>query len=326
MKKSLPILFSVILVVIVFSILTLVRRSSDSEKNQNQTQTDESITELQDESHSSDGEDNEAVEPLPGGANANSSQQLQAGNAVGGTAVSAGVAGSQSAVGAAAVGGSALSQNAGQAVGGANGLKQGASAGAEVAALIPGKAGIAAPGASLDAATNPSGVPVTTIPNPTKAPSCVRVSFSHKEKDLKVKRHELTLSEKLEKKPQLCVTINGEGVHHSLDKDSKIILDHRIREKGTEIIATYCRSGACKLSCPKPKKDFFDAISSESSDEVIRGFSGDQSAEEKQLQRELVTLQKLLKEPNAKKRVAQWTESKRVDGPCTQVVQYSKVD
>ena len=60
-----------------------------------------------------------------------------------------------------------------------------------------------------------------------------------------------------------------------LQKNTKIVFDFRLKNKDAEVVATYCISGACKISCPKAKKDFFDEISSESSDEIIKGFAGE---------------------------------------------------
>jgi hypothetical protein len=207
----------------------------------------------------------------------------------------------------------------------ANGVASGAAAnGGQTAMVNPGLGNAGSSAVVPNASGNAANPAVAVEPKPV-GPQCVRIAFHHQEKDLKVKRHELAFPDKVESKKDICVTVNGEGVNFNLEKGSKIVLDHRIRDKSTEIVATFCSSGACKLSCPKPKKDFFDEISGESSDEVIRGFAGEQSAEEKKLQKELTSLQALLKEPNEKKRVAQWTESNRVGGPCGEVVTHSKL-
>lgn len=330
MKKYLPIIFSAAILLVVFVVVLLVRnhRSSDSgtasngaENSAGQVAQDGSAVDQGSASSGVDGQSDSHSNAAhsknaSGSAGADSEGSTNNSAQSAGSGMAGGVANSKNPLLGGVnsqIGDVAMAPNAASA----NGvLKNGVATGQAVGAV---------PGASGSAVVqDPNGPIITKIPVPSNVPSCARITFQNQDKEFKVKRHELTLTQKIASKKEVCVTVNGEGVTFDLQqKGSKIVFDFRMKSRG-DVVATYCMTGACKLSCPKPKKDFFDEISGESSDEVINGFAGSESAEEKQLQRELASLQKLLKEPNDKRKIIEWNEGARNEGPCNQIVQVSK--
>jgi hypothetical protein len=331
MKKSLPIIFSVAILLVIFIVFAVIKNHrsggevAGSDASSSQIQGDDPALKGADSGHpeghnqiAAGGSSGSSGSSLKGDAlkNEKSHAESHPSDGSSGSALSAAAGGvTQSATGASSVALAPNAASASKASAGDSGGPQGVPAAAPTvpAAVVANGVPVALPGGAV----------VTKFPVQANIPSCARVTFQNQEKEFKVKRHELTLLQKIESKKELCVTVNGEGVAFDLQKGSKIVFDYRMKSKG-DVVATYCLSGACKLSCPKVKKDFFDQISGESSDEVIQGFAGTESAEEKKLQKELASLQKLLKEPNDKRKIIEWSEGARNEGPCPQVIQVSK--
>jgi hypothetical protein len=153
-----------------------------------------------------------------------------------------------------------------------------------------------------------------------KGPKCVSVEFKSKDASLKGKRHELVFQDALPSKKAVCIQVDGKSVSFEVaSKGVRAIVDRKILRAKTKVTAIYCKNEKdCALKCPKIEEDFWDSVSAVSNEAEVTGFAGQESQEEKALQKELVALSEVLKSQPETPDYAQWVVASQRPVDCAE--------
>jgi hypothetical protein len=177
------------------------------------------------------------------------------------------------------------------------------------ASRVSGGLGLPLGAPSKEASTRPIKVNEKTQVSelPLYKSDCLKADLESQTKELKGHIHEFQLPRKFAKNEELCVFVDGKSVQYSRIDSERVRIDWKIASANTKVSASYCNEGKkCKLTCPAPEKDFWDTIGDVSVSGSGDGFAANESAEEKELQKELKALQDVLHRKPAQAKVALW--------------------
>jgi hypothetical protein len=111
--------------------------------------------------------------------------------------------------------------------------------------------------------------------------------------------------------------VEGKSVGYTRMKDGRVRIDWRIARSSSKVSATFCTEGVkCQVTCPDPEKDFWDSIGSGSDGAVGAGFADAETAEDKELQKEIKALKDVLNRKPSEAPVANWTIVAQHDSSC----------
>jgi len=146
---------------------------------------------------------------------------------------------------------------------------------------------------------------------------CQVVDLKSELKETKGYLHEFKLERTLSSSEPLCVMVEGKSVGHTRMKDGRVRIDGRIARSSAKVSAMFCTQGVkCQVSCPEPEKDFWDSIGTEDDSAVGTGFADVDTAEDRELQKEIKALKDVLSRKPAEAPVANWKIVAQHDSSC----------
>jgi hypothetical protein len=146
---------------------------------------------------------------------------------------------------------------------------------------------------------------------------CQVVDLKSDVKETKGYLHEFRLARTLAQSEPLCVMVEGKSVGYTRMKDGRVRIDWRIARSSSKVSAVFCTEGVkCQVSCPDPEKDFWDSIGSDGGGSVGAGFADAETAEDKELQKEIKALKDVLNRKPSEAPVANWTIVAQHDSSC----------
>ena len=146
---------------------------------------------------------------------------------------------------------------------------------------------------------------------------CQVVDLKSDVKETKGYLHEFKLARNLAQSEPLCVMVEGKSVGYTRMKDGRVRIDWRIARSSSKVSATFCTEGVkCQVACPDPEKDFWDSIGSGGDAAVGAGFADAETAEDKELQKEIKALKDVLNHKPSEAPVANWTIVAQHDSSC----------
>jgi hypothetical protein len=146
---------------------------------------------------------------------------------------------------------------------------------------------------------------------------CQVVDLKSDVKETKGYLHEFKLARNLAQSEPLCVMVEGKSVGYTRMKDGRVRIDWRIARSSSKVSATFCTEGVkCQVACPDPEKDFWDSIGSEGDAAIGAGFADAETAEDKELQKEIKALKDVLNRKPSEAPVANWTIVAQHDSSC----------
>jgi|GEM_PF-6028047 len=150
----------------------------------------------------------------------------------------------------------------------------------------------------------------------TEAP-CQIVDLKSDVSETKGHLHEFRLERTLGASEPLCVTVDGKSVSHTRMKDGRVRIDWKIAKPSSKVSAQFCTEGVkCTMSCPEPEKDFWESIGGDDAAAVGTGFAEGDTAEDRELQKEIKALKDVLNRKPTEAPVAKWSVVARHDSSC----------
>lgn len=146
---------------------------------------------------------------------------------------------------------------------------------------------------------------------------CQVADLKSEVKETKGYLHEFQLDRTLSQAEPLCVMVEGKSVAHTRLKDGRVRIDGRISRGSAKVSAIFCTEGVkCQVSCPEAEKDFWDTLGADDQASVGSGFADSDTAEDRELQKEIKALKDVLSRKPTEAPVAQWKIVAQHDSSC----------
>ncbi|MEO5666640.1 MAG: hypothetical protein ABIR96_01140 [Bdellovibrionota bacterium] len=189
------------------------------------------------------------------------------------------------------------------------------------AAIVKGKSSSEAANSNpvIARSTEVGGVKVEAVAAVEKKPEapCQAVDLKSDVTEIKGHLNEFRLGRTLSSTDPLCVMVDGKSVSYTKLKDGRVRIEWKIAKSSSKVSATFCSDGVkCHVNCPEPEKDFWDTIGSNDAATVGTGFADTETANDKDLQKEIKALKDVLNRKPAEAPVANWTVVAQHDSLC----------